>query len=63
MAQIGVFQVVKDFFSRDCRPVTMDELKRLTKEDREELADAIATQSGLVKFPQPDGSFKYGPPS
>jgi hypothetical protein len=38
--------LIKEFFSIPSRPVTPEELKKLTAEDRKELADAIAAHSG-----------------
>lgn len=44
----SVIQMVKDFFG-DVQPLGLDELKRLSSNERQELADAIATQQGMVK--------------
>lgn len=40
--------LIKEFFSTPRRPVTTEELKELSTEDRKELADAIAAQTGYV---------------
>lgn len=48
-------QFVKEYFSTPERPVTMDEMKALEKEDRYELADAIAKEQGLTPAQTPDG--------
>ena len=48
MQKTGVI-LIKEFFSTPERPVTMDELKKCTSEDRRELADAIAKQQNLSR--------------
>jgi hypothetical protein len=48
--------IIKDYFGN----VSLAELKSLSKEARKELADAIADQTGLVQFPQSNGTVQYG---
>lgn len=53
-------QLIRDYFG-DVRPVGMDEMKKLTKEDRAELAGAIAAQQGLRPVTDPAGTTSYAP--
>lgn len=50
--------LIKEFFSTPSRPVTTEELKQLTAEDRKELANAIAAQTGYVPVKE-DGKEGY----
>lgn len=56
---VGSVILIKNFFG-DVRKVALTELKALSRESRDELAQAIAKQSGLVAFPQANGSVQYG---
>lgn len=56
-AKSGV-QVIKEFFGGS-RPVTMDEMKNLTAEERRELADGAAVELGLKKEAKGDGTVQY----
>jgi hypothetical protein len=51
------YAVVKRYFSEGPhgRKVTLDELKALSKDERDELAGLAAVEMGLVK--QPNGEF------
>lgn len=51
-------QLIRDYFG-DVRAVGMDEMKNLTKEDRAELASAIAAQLGLRPVTDPAGTTSY----
>lgn len=48
-------QAIRDFFG-DVRPVTMDELKALTKQDRAELIEGIQQQTGWEIAAQVEGA-------
>jgi hypothetical protein len=54
---VGSLGVIKQYFEADPngRKVTMDEMKALTREDREELAPLCAEAMGLTKGP--DGKY------
>ncbi len=54
-------QLIREFFGIDKRPVSMDEMKALTKADRSELGDAIALQQGLVRKEE-GGQVQYHEP-
>ncbi len=47
MEQMTKFQAIKTFFSAGCRPVTMDELKALSAEERTVLAILAAVELGV----------------
>ena len=46
--------LIKEFFSIPSRPVTTGELKDLTRQDRKELADAVAAQTGYEPVAEGD---------
>ena len=48
MEQLNRIQVIKRFFERDGgRPVSLQEMKELTREDRIELAELAAKELGV----------------
>ncbi len=51
--------LIKNYFGDRNRKVSLQELKSLSKESRDELARAIAEQQGLTAFPQPNGTVQY----
>jgi hypothetical protein len=57
MPKFTTVQLIQDFFSPP--KVEMAEFKALSKEDRQELADAIAEQRGLTKTVDPNGVSSY----
>ena len=48
MLQKSALGLIREYFGGNSRPVSMDELRALTAEDRRELAEAIGVQEGLV---------------
>ena len=50
--------LIKDYFG-GVRPVTTDELKTLSMQERQELAGAIAKAKGLTETAGPDGRPVY----
>lgn len=46
MAKASLMQV-KEYLSTPMKPVSMTELKELTKDDREELAELVGVELGL----------------
>lgn len=48
MQQLGAVGILKQYFTTDARPVTMDELKALDPDERKELADLAAPELGFT---------------
>jgi len=51
MAEISRLQALKRYFGTETQPVTVAELKELTREDRAELAEGAAKELGMELEP------------
>ena len=52
-------QLIRDYFGTPDRPVTMEEMKALTKDDRTWFAEEIAKLLGLVPQQSPTSGTVY----